>query len=71
MSEITILAIVGLLGLLWLKFKSYFLGKKVNSEKTELQEKKNEAIKKVAIAESINDEFQRKLREYKSKKSGK
>lgn len=71
MGSVTILAILGILGLLWLKFKSFFLGKKVSSAQKDLREKKDEANKKLGAADAANAEFQRKLQEYRDKKSSK
>ncbi len=56
------------LGLLWTRIKSYFLGAKSVKLKTELQELRDEANKKVGAAESVDTEFQRKLQQYRDSK---
>lgn len=69
MSTIGVIAILGLLAALWLKIKSYFQGAKTAKLKSELQETKDEASKKVGSADAAAADFEHKLRDYKAKRN--
>lgn len=54
--------------MLYLKIKGFFLSKKDANLTNEIKDAKNEAAKKVDDANVSYDDFERKLRDYKSKK---
>lgn len=68
MSGVTIAVIVALLGALYFKIKSFLTSKKTAKLKESVQEKRDEANKKVGAADSARDEFKRKLQQYRDKK---
>lgn len=69
MSTSLVLVILTLAGVFWMKVKSYFLDKKVQNEKSEVQEAKDNAAQKVGAATSADNDYEQLLRDYRNKKN--
>jgi ribulose kinase len=61
-------AILGALAALYFKLKNFLRDSNTANIKKSVQEKKDEANKKVGAADAAYDEFMRKLRDYRGSK---